>query len=319
VIHHDVSEDMIHKNPIKIAIIGAGRNRNGIGSYIARYFKKNGADVVSVLGTTQKSAEKAAAALIPWGINAAPYTDFQAMIGKEQLNAIAIAAPMESHHGYLINALKAGLHVFCEKPFVWPTPVDISALMTPLFAMADTQGLKLAMNSQWPFSLPDYEALCGPVVPQVCEAFSIRLSPVVRGKEMILDSVPHALSLLYAVFSDGRLAGMRMDAEAEKMTIQFQYCHSAGSCAAEIHLVHTPHQPRDFSYGFNGKTVYRLLDLDDYDIFFTHEGSKMQIKDPLDLSIRDFLTAVAEDRKPRIGSSHIINNMNLLKEIYDFS
>jgi hypothetical protein len=211
------------------------------------------------------------------------------------------------------------LHVFCEKPFVWPATVAASALLTPLFAMADAQGLKLAMNSQWPFSLPYYEALCGPVIPQACEAFSIRLSPVVREKEMILDSVPHALSLLYTVFGDGLLDAKRMDAEAEKMTIQFQYCHSVGSCAVAIHLVHTLHQPRDFSYGFNGKIVYRLLDLSDYDIFFTHEGSKIKIKDPLDLSIRDFLAAVAEDRKPRIGRSHIINNMNLLREIYNFS
>ncbi len=310
---------MTHKSPMEIAIIGAGINRNGIGPYIARYLKKNGADVVSVLGTTQKSAEKAASALIPGGINATPYTDFQAMIVQEQPNAIVIAAPAESHHDYLIHSLKAGLHVFCEKPFAWPTPADATALLTPLFAMADAQNLKVAMNSQWPFSLPYYKALCGPVVPQACEDFFIRLSPVVRGKEMILDSVPHALSLLYAVFGDGRMDDMHIDAKSEKMIIQFQYYHLLGSCAVAIHLVHTPHQPRDFSYGFNGKTVSRLLELSNYDIFFTFDGNKIKIKDPLDLSIRDFLAAVAEDRKPHIGRSHITNNMRLLKEIYDFS
>ena len=39
---------------MKISIIGAGRNNNGIGEYIAKYFHKNKAIVTSVLGTTKK-------------------------------------------------------------------------------------------------------------------------------------------------------------------------------------------------------------------------------------------------------------------------
>lgn len=314
---------MIPKNPIKIAIIGAGRNRNGIGHYIARYFQKNNARVTAVMGTTPDSAQKAASALIPYGIVAAAYSDFQTMIRREQPDAVVIASSMESHHDYLLKCMEAGVHVFCEKPFVWlddtSTLSDIHGLLDLVFGMAAQQGLKIAMNSQWPFSLTYYEALCGQNIPQAFDHFFIRLSPTVCGKKMILDSVPHALSMLYDVFGDGKLDQMRMKAEFKKMNFGFRYLHSRGACAVEIDLVHTPHQPRDFSYGFNRKIIHRMLNLATYEISFAYSENKTKIKDPLALSVQDFIAAVTYNREPRIGQAHIMRNMELLKEIYDFS
>jgi len=39
--------------------------------------------------------------------------------------------------------------------------------------------------------------------------------------------------------------------------------------------------------------------------------------DPLELSVQDFIEAVREQREPLIGYSHILNNMSLLRKIYD--
>ena len=41
------------------------------------------------------------------------------------------------------------------------------------------------------------------------------------------------------------------------------------------------------------------------------------IKDPLDLSVQNFIRAVKENWEPLIGKAHIMNNMSLLKKIYD--
>jgi hypothetical protein len=41
------------------------------------------------------------------------------------------------------------------------------------------------------------------------------------------------------------------------------------------------------------------------------------IKDPLELSVQDFISAVREKRNPLIGKAHIMNNMSLLKKVYD--
>ena len=49
---------------MKVSIIGAGRNNNGVGEFIAKYFHKNKADVISVLGTTKTTAQNATDRLI---------------------------------------------------------------------------------------------------------------------------------------------------------------------------------------------------------------------------------------------------------------
>ena len=65
---------------MKVALAGARRNNNGIGHYIGNYFQRNGAQVVSLLGTTVETAASAAAPLEGFGIKAHPYTDFDEMV-----------------------------------------------------------------------------------------------------------------------------------------------------------------------------------------------------------------------------------------------
>ena len=309
------------KGTMKTAIIGAGRNRSGIGQYIGKYFQKNGASIISVLGTTEKTARKAASVLTQYGIDATYYTDFYDMAERERPDAIVIASPESSHLKYLLKCIETGVHVFCEKPFIKQdkNDTDITLLLDEIFEQAECKKLKIAMNSQWLFSLPFYEALCGPVDKQKTNTFFIRLSPMVSGKEMIFDSVPHALSILYYVFSDGQIDNLNIKADKEKITIKFHYIFTTGRCAVRIELVRTIHQPRNFSYGFNNKIVHRVLDLNRYDIFFMYSDRILKISDPLELSVRDFISAVRDNREPRIGKFHIVNNIYLLKKIYNYS
>jgi len=310
-----------NKDIMRTAIIGAGRNRNGIGQYIGKYFQKNGASVISVLGTTKKSAQKAASALTRYGINATFYTDFNTMAKKERPDAVVIASSAPSHLKYLLQCIEMGVHMFCEKPFIQQdtNDMDISLLLENIFEKAESKNLKIAMNSQWPFSLPFYEAICGPVDNQKANTFFIRLSPMVSGKEMILDSVPHVLSILYHALGDGQIDNLNIKTDKGTMKIKFHYIFSTGHCKVLVELVRTVHQPRDFSYGFNNKIVHRVLDLNNYDISFTYSDRILKISDPLELSVQDFISAVRDNREPRIGKSHIVNNIFLLKKIYNYS
>lgn len=304
---------------MKTAIIGAGRNKSGIGQYIGKYFQKNGATVISVLGTTEKTARKASSILTQYGIHASYYTDFNRMMKRERPDVVVIACPARTHYEYLINCVKEGMHIFCEKPFVWQdnSDIKITSLLKNIFETAERNDLKIAMNSQWPFSLPYYEQLCGPVHSQKVDTFFIRLSPVVSGKQMILESVPHALSILYTVFGEGQIGNLSIQGNKEKIITTFHYIFTAGYCEVMIELVRTILPPRSFSYGFNGKIIHRVLDLDTYDIFFKYLDNILMIKDPLELSVQDFISAVRKNRKPLIGNAHIMSNMGLLKRIYD--
>ncbi len=44
------------------------------------------------------------------------YSDFQALIDSGQIDAIIVATPDEHHHEITMAAIRAGIHVLCEKP-----------------------------------------------------------------------------------------------------------------------------------------------------------------------------------------------------------
>lgn len=61
-----------------------------------------------------KTAQRAA--LIKNGPKPHFYTDMEAMLKKEPLDAVAVITPNDTHKDIVITCLEAGKHVFCEKP-----------------------------------------------------------------------------------------------------------------------------------------------------------------------------------------------------------
>jgi hypothetical protein len=303
---------------VKIALIGGRRKRSGTGPFIGNYFHRAGAEVVAVLGTTDATAREAASNLNKYGIHAAAYTDFNRMLREARPAAVAIASPAATHLEYMLESVDAGIHVFCEKPFIWDEPDDLTETLTRIFTTAERHKATVAMNAQWPFALPFYEELCGPLRGQTVSSFYMRLSPQCGGIEMIVEAVPHALSLLYCVCGAGNISNLTTTVRADEMTIYFEYACAGPGCSAEIRLTSQYKQPRDFSFGFNGNIVTRSLELERYDIYFNYRDRSRKIEDPLDLSIKDFISAVTGGKAPLIGRAHIIDTTLLLRQLYRF-
>jgi predicted dehydrogenase len=303
---------------MNVSIIGAGRKRNGIGQFIAKFFNHRGARVTSVLGTSEETSKEAARALGKYGIESTPYTDFDRMIEQERPDAVVIASPSPTHHDYLAKSVEVGVHIFCEKPFIWPGHAGTREKVEAILKTVKKKKLTLAMNSQWPFALKFYQRISGEIEMNLRNQFVIQMSPFSSGKEMIPESVPHVLSLLYCSFGEGRITELRFETpREEEMVIAFSYTGLGGNCEVLVRLVRKEDQPRDFYFGFNDRMVRRNLDLQTYQIYLEYEGRRLKIPDPLELSIQDFLGAVEKKAEPLIGCSHILNNMSLLKEIYD--
>ncbi len=303
---------------LNVSIIGAGRTRNGIGEYIARYFHKQGARVTSVLATTETTGLQASSALRKYGIEAHPYTTFEEMVKAEKPDAVVIASPASTHHEYLLQCLDSGLHIFCEKPFLWGSDTDIPKRTEDILQTARGKNITIAMNSQWPFSVDDYERICGEIRIGETNRFSMRMSPFSPGRVMIPESVPHPLSILYCRFGPGRIEGLNFESKTEEeMSIRFTYLFGTRDCDVLIRLMHQKTQPREFSYGFNGRIVFRSLDLENYEIYFHYGNKKLRIADPLELSVKNFMEALEKGAEPLIGPPHILHNMRLLKEVHD--
>jgi len=303
---------------MKVSIIGAGRNRNGIGEYIGKYFHKHGARVTSVLGTTEKTSLQASYALRKYGMETHAHTDFDEMVRAEKPDVVVIASPSSTHYEYLLKCLDVGLHIFCEKPFIWGDTTDIQKRIEDFFEKVRRKGLTIAMNSQWPFSIDDYEEICGKIRVKETNHFFVRMSPSSPGKVMIPESVPHPLSILYCGLGAGEIQDLNFELDGEgEMNIRFTYLFGTRACDVLIRLVHQKTPPREFSFGFNDKIVVRSLDLRNYEIYFNYGNKRMRIIDPLELSVKNFMEAVQKKTEPLIGHHHILHNASLLKEIYD--
>ena len=303
---------------MRISIIGAGRTRNGIGEYIGKYFHQHGGKVISVLGTTEKTSHQASLALRKYGIEARPYNDFEEMVGMEGPDAVVIASPSSTHYEYLLKSLDSGLHIFCEKPFIWDDYTDVLERVEDVLRKAGQKKLTIAMNSQWPFSIEAYEELCGKLEIRRSNAFFIRMSPFSPGEAMIPESLPHPLSLLYCLLGAGKVEEVSFESREEgEMDIRFTYLFGTKACDVAVRLVHQKTPPREFSFGFNDKIVIRSLGLQNYEIYFNYEDKKLRIRDPLELSVKNFMEAVEKKIEPLVGTHHIIHNMSLLKEIDD--
>ena len=300
---------------MKIAIIGAGRQRNGIGAYIARYAHVEGARVVAVLAQDIAAARHDAEGLKEYGIFADAYADLGVLIEQHRPDALAIASPAATHAEYLTRAIAAGMHVLCEKPFIWNNGCDSTQAATLLDA-ARAHNLIVAMNSQWPFVLPVYEQLCGlPPAAQI-KSFQIHLAPLSTGRDMIPDAMPHALSLLYSVLGPGTLEQLILEPGPDRLRVSFFYSTTAGQCQVVAELVHETRQPRSFAFGFNGNIARRTIDMATYRISFTCGERRCEAEDPLQLSMRDFLHACRHAVLPRIGSAHIVDTMQMLQQVY---
>lgn len=79
----------------------------------------------------------------------AVYTDYRAMLEKEQPDICAIATESGYHPQIAIDCLKAGAHVICEKPMALSTQ-DADAMI----GAADATGKKLAVCFQNRFNAP---------------------------------------------------------------------------------------------------------------------------------------------------------------------
>lgn len=94
---------------VKVGIIGAG----GMVRYHVDGFRKAGAEILAIADVNEAAAKKTAAAFdVPQAFGSVEAM-FQAL---PELDAISVIVPNKFHAPLAIQALKAGKHVFCEKP-----------------------------------------------------------------------------------------------------------------------------------------------------------------------------------------------------------
>ncbi|WP_417749878.1 Gfo/Idh/MocA family protein [Rosistilla oblonga] len=104
---------------LRIGFIGPGGR--GFGAHVKKLAQlhKDGANIELVALAEVYSVQRDRVADYiekETGFKPAKYVDYREMIEKENLDAVAIGTPDHWHAKQTIDALEAGLHVYCEKP-----------------------------------------------------------------------------------------------------------------------------------------------------------------------------------------------------------
>ena len=93
---------------IRVGIVGAG----GMAAYHIPGFRKAGAEVIAIADPNRAAAERCART---HGVGRV-YASADEMLAAETLDAVSVITPNRFHAPLVLQALKAGKHVNCEKP-----------------------------------------------------------------------------------------------------------------------------------------------------------------------------------------------------------
>ena len=326
---------------MNVAIIGA----SGIGKHHAKWFHLAGCNVVAFSGTSPETCRRTETVLRElFGFQGRSYTDYRRMLETETLDIVSICSPPDTHLEQAEIALDAGLHVYCEKPFAWPS---FDALTYPLPSrpstsqpgvshpalrrmlddahsvvdLADQCQRVLGFNTQYVAAESVYQSMYETHhgAFDAIESFYFLLeSKGVSGRHadnegIWIDMASHALSMIIAWMPEGILDGTSVDCRIrENETIaRFHY----GSASVEVVLRKSADSALRRQFGVNGFIVGYEGQADEQGRFraFFHHGDQTAVTDDLVLkSIRRFLDAVQSgDTRPFVGGREILKNLEM--------
>jgi predicted dehydrogenase len=105
---------------VRIGVIGPGSRGRYLMKQLIHIKEEQNVEIVALCDNYEPSL-KAASKLVNG--KATTYTDYKVMLDKEKdLDAVVIATPLHEHSRITVDALNAGLHVFCEKAMARTLP-----------------------------------------------------------------------------------------------------------------------------------------------------------------------------------------------------
>lgn len=283
---------MSKSTPRKALIIGARSVRQGTGPFIASGLARAGAHIAGIVGTSERSVSEALDGLqATWGIATQGFTDMSTALETVRPDIVALCSPWRFHGDQLLQVAQAGCHCLVEKPMAWPAS---EAQASEIVSAFEQQGLLLQVVSQWPTTLATFESLHGKL-PAPIQNFSMRLSPISIGMDMLTDSAPHFISMLQALAGSGDCSNcvIATDESREKLTLDCHYEHPQGVIKARLILETCAQRPRPAWYEINGLRAEREVSLPDYQQSLAGAGRRVDFKDPIYQVTANFLADLA--------------------------
>ncbi len=291
----------------KIAVVGPGRSRNGLGPFLAGFCEEAGLRVVAAAGRDGLRTEAACAEFaVRFGHPVAAFTEVDRMLAVSGADALVIASPAAAHLEALRAALEHGAAVLCEKPLV--APAQGAAVEALLDAFAE-RGLLLVENCQWPETLHVFEEVWPGLLAEPITEVAMRLSPTAGGRAMLEDSLSHLLSVAQVAAAIGpgaRLLGVELEGAgpaSEAAEMRATVAQDGRQIRLRLELRRVPEQPRPAWVELDGHRLVRTVDQSDggYRLAFEAPGGKrVPFDDPTRSLVYRFADCLREPSIERV-------------------
>lgn len=102
-------------------------------------------DAVKMVAVTNRTVEKAFDLAERYGIERSKvYSSHQDLLANEEIDFVDVATAPAAHHRQVIDSVKLGKHVFCQKPFSTDIPSAIE-----MITEAEKANVLLSINENW--------------------------------------------------------------------------------------------------------------------------------------------------------------------------
>lgn len=293
----------------RIAILGAGR----IGFFHAREFNKANCEVVAILGQTEiSSKEKAEKLHSAFGINPTPYCSLEKLLKEEKLDAVSVCTPSNLHFQHTKKCLSKGLNVFCEKPLVLDSCFNNYKKAKYLFELAHKKNKILTVNTQLVYLL---DQIPKKITSEKISSFSMFMEPNFTDYRMICEGIPHMNSLLIRLIPNGKIRNIHFAKNSEKeIDLQFEYTSNSNVCNVNYFFRHKEERPRKMWFSINGEEFSRQVK-NNNEQTLNYDNAHISIKDPLEVSISYFISALMENKNYLLRNEEILKNIKLQDKI----
>jgi predicted dehydrogenase len=304
---------------LRVGVIGV----RGIGKYHAKWYARHDCEVAAFAASSRDSAGELEGMLREdFEIAAQGYADLPAMLEAEPLDAVSVCSPVGCHFEHALACLEAGLHVLCEKPFVWDAAGESEALRQAdlLIETAAKNGLVLAVNTQYPACLTAYEEMAASSTPidSAPGEFFWEMQMRDRGRsplELWTDAAPHPLSLLlhWLPAEEHIFGGVQCQHDDKQIDVQFRCQTDTGlglDCHWQFSQVDGPDMHRRF--GLDGRitdVVTERLSSHEVQTCLVLQSQRAEVADMMQTSISRFIDACTGQGEPLADAAR--SRMNL--------
>ena len=314
----------------KAAVIGA----SGIGKHHAKWYTREGCQVVAFAGSTPETLERTGRAMQDlFGFTGRGYTDVLQLLEAERPDLVSVCSPHHLHREHTVAALEAGAAVLCEKPLVWDVTMDRPAMLAEaeeMLAAARRTGKLLAVNTQYLAVLPVLKQLYQEQVGELEQigrlSFEMESKGGVSGPnqwdEIWIDLASHPLSLVV-----GWLPGCKLDEssircliEQDQVTACFQVDAPQGRCQVDIALRNVREGTPQRRVGIND-LVADIAGRNDeqgvYRTFISAGERQLRGDDLVHTCIRAFVRAAAGQGEPLASGEEGWKNLDFHLAIFE--